>query len=98
MAIEIKMPVLAPSIEEMTLVRWTKKVGDAVKAGDVIAEVETDKALVDMEATDDGIIGKLFVNDGALVKVGAVIAVLVKPGEAVPQGVPSQAAPGKSVV
>ena len=93
MAIEIKMPVLAPSIEEMTLVRWTKKVGDTVKAGDVIAEVETDKALVDMESTDDGIIGKLFVNDGAMVKVGAVIAVLVKPGEAVPQGAPSQAAP-----
>lgn len=93
MAIEIKMPALAPSNDEMTLVRWTRKVGDTVKAGDVIAEVETDKALVDVEATDDGIIGKLFVNVGAKVKVGAVIAVLVKPGEAVPQGVAGHAAP-----
>ena len=58
MAIEVKMPALAPSIEELTLVRWTRKVGDAVKAGDVIAEVETDKALVELEASDAGIIGK----------------------------------------
>ena len=92
MAIEIKMPALAPSNDEMTLVRWTKKVGDTVKTGDVIAEVETDKALVDVESTGDGIIGKLFVVDGAKVKVDAVIAVLVKPGEAVPQSATSQAA------
>jgi len=87
MAIEVKMPALAPSIEELTLVRWTRKVGDAVKAGDVIAEVETDKALVELEASDAGIIGKLYVDDGtARIKVGSVIAVLVKPGEAVPEG------------
>ncbi len=94
MAIEIRMPSLAPSIEEVTLVRWLKKPGDAVKAGDVIAEVETDKALVDLEATDEGVIGRLFVNDGARgVKVGSVIAVLVKPGEAVPQGPTNQTVP-----
>jgi pyruvate dehydrogenase E2 component (dihydrolipoamide acetyltransferase) len=93
MAIEIKMPALAPSNDEMTLVRWTKKVGDAVKTGDVLAEVETDKALVDVESTGDGIIGKLYVNDGAKVKVDALIAVLVKPGEAVPQGAGTAAAP-----
>ena len=84
MAIEIKMPALAPSVDEMTLVRWTKKVGDAVKTGDVLAEVETDKALVDVESSGDGILGKLYVADGAKVKVDALIAVLVKPGEAVP--------------
>jgi len=93
MAIEIKMPALAPSNDEMTLVRWTKKVGDAVKTGDVLAEVETDKALVDVESTGDGILGKLYVNDGAKVKVDALIAVLVKPGEAVPQGAGTPAAP-----
>jgi len=92
MAIEIKMPALAPSNDEMTLVRWTRQVGDAVKTGDVIAEVETDKALVDVESSGEGIIGKLFVVDGAKVKVDAVIAVLVKPGEAVPQGVASSPA------
>ena len=92
MAIEIRMPALAPSNDEMTLVRWTRKVGDAVKTGEVIAEVETDKALVDVESTGEGIIGKLYVNDGAKVRVDAVIAVLVKPGEAVPQDV--AASPG----
>ncbi len=91
MAIEIRLPSLAPSIEEVTLVRWLKKPGDAVKAGDVIAAVETDKALVDLEASDEGLIGQLFVEAGAKVKVGAVIAVLVKPGEAVPQGPANQA-------
>jgi pyruvate dehydrogenase E2 component (dihydrolipoamide acetyltransferase) len=94
MAIEIRMPALAPSIEEVTLVRWLRKVGDAVEAGEVIAEVETDKALVDLESTDAGIIDKLCIENGATgVKVGSVIAVLVMPGEAVQHSVPSQAMP-----
>lgn len=94
MEIEIRMPALAPSIEEVTLVRWLRKVGDAVEPGEVIAEVETDKALVDLESTDAGIIGKLCLDNGATgVEVGSVIAVLVMPGEAVQQGVPSQAMP-----
>lgn len=94
MAIEIKMPALAPSIEEVTLVRWLKNVGDAVKTGDVIAEVETDKALVDLEAIDAGIIGKLCFENGTTgVKVGSVIAVLVNPGESVPDKAATQPAP-----
>ncbi len=85
MATNILMPALSPTMTEGTLARWLKKEGDTVKAGDIIAEIETDKATMEVEAVDEGILGKIFVPDGtAGVKVNDPIAVLVEKGEAVP--------------
>ncbi|PWS36148.1 pyruvate dehydrogenase complex dihydrolipoamide acetyltransferase [Falsiroseomonas bella] len=82
MATNILMPALSPTMTEGTLARWLKKEGDQVKAGDIIAEIETDKATMEVEAVDEGILGKILVPDGtASVKVNDVIAVLVEPGE-----------------
>ena len=87
MAINILMPALSPTMTEGTLARWLKKEGEAVKAGDVIAEIETDKATMEVEAVDEGILGKILVADGTeAVKVNAPIAILVQDGEAVPSG------------
>ena len=95
MATNILMPALSPTMTEGTLARWLKKEGDAVKAGDVIAEIETDKATMEVEAVDEGVLGKILVADGTEgVKVNAPIAVLVEPGEAVPAAsTPKPAAP-----
>jgi pyruvate dehydrogenase E2 component (dihydrolipoamide acetyltransferase) len=83
------MPALSPTMTEGTLARWLKKEGDTVKAGDVIAEIETDKATMEVEAVDEGVLGKILVEDGtANVKVNAPIAVLVDAGEAVPSEAP----------
>ncbi len=85
MATNILMPALSPTMTEGTLARWLKKEGDAVKSGDIIAEIETDKATMEVEAVDEGILGKIFVPDGTEgVKVNQPIAVLVEKGEAVP--------------
>ena len=82
MATNILMPALSPTMTEGTLARWLKKEGEAVKAGDVIAEIETDKATMEVEAVDEGILGKILIPDGtANVKVNAPIAVLVEDGE-----------------
>ncbi|WP_137177224.1 pyruvate dehydrogenase complex dihydrolipoamide acetyltransferase [Roseomonas sp. AR75] len=82
MATNILMPALSPTMTEGTLARWLKKEGEQVKAGDIIAEIETDKATMEVEAVDEGILGKIVVPDGtASVKVNDVIAVLVEPGE-----------------
>jgi pyruvate dehydrogenase E2 component (dihydrolipoamide acetyltransferase) len=79
---------------EGTLSRWLKKEGEAVKAGDVIAEIETDKATMEVEAVDEGVLGKILVADGtAGVKVNAPIAVLVEQGEAVPASASAPEAP-----
>ncbi|MDR3532464.1 MAG: pyruvate dehydrogenase complex dihydrolipoamide acetyltransferase [Rhodopila sp.] len=87
MATNILMPALSPTMTEGTLARWLKKEGDQIKAGDVIAEIETDKATMEVEAVDEGVLGKILVEDGtANVKVNAPIAVLVEAGEAVPSG------------
>src|ERR1700760_520667 len=87
MATNILMPALSPAMTEGTLARWLKKEGETVKAGDVIAEIETDKATMEVEAVDEGILGKILVEDGtANVAVNAPIAVLVEEGEAVPSG------------
>jgi pyruvate dehydrogenase E2 component (dihydrolipoamide acetyltransferase) len=84
MATNILMPALSPTMTEGTLARWLKKEGDQVKAGEIIAEIETDKATMEVEAVDEGILGKILVPGGtAGVKVNDVIAVLVEPGEAV---------------
>lgn len=83
MAIEILMPALSPTMEEGTLAKWLVAEGDTVKSGQIIAEIETDKATMEFEAVDEGRIGKLLVAAGtAGVKVNAPIAVLVEDGEA----------------
>ena len=88
MATNILMPALSPTMTEGTLARWLKNEGDTVRAGDVIAEIETDKATMEVEAVDEGVLGKIVVPGGtAGVAVNAVIAVLVEAGEAVPEGV-----------
>jgi pyruvate dehydrogenase E2 component (dihydrolipoamide acetyltransferase) len=87
MATNILMPALSPTMTEGTLARWLKKEGEAVKAGDIIAEIETDKATMEVEAVDEGILGKILVADGTQgVKVNDTIAVLVEEGEEVTAG------------
>jgi pyruvate dehydrogenase E2 component (dihydrolipoamide acetyltransferase) len=84
MSIEIKMPALSPTMEEGTLAKWLVKEGDSVKSGDIMAEIETDKATMEFEAVDEGVIGKILIAEGTdNVKVGAVIAILVEDGESV---------------
>ena len=82
MATEILMPALSPTMEEGTLAKWLKKEGDAVKSGDIIAEIETDKATMEFEAVDEGILGKILIAEGTQgVKVNTPIAVLIEEGE-----------------
>ena len=83
MAIELKMPALSPTMEEGTLAKWLVKEGDSVKSGDLLAEIETDKATMEFEAVDEGVIEKILVAEGADgVKVGTVIALIAGEGEA----------------
>jgi pyruvate dehydrogenase E2 component (dihydrolipoamide acetyltransferase) len=90
MATNILMPALSPTMTEGTLSRWLKKEGEAVRAGDVIAEIETDKATMEVEAVDEGVLGKILVADGTQgVKVNEPIAILVNEGEAVPTAAPA---------
>ncbi|CAN5345003.1 pyruvate dehydrogenase complex E1 component subunit beta [soil metagenome] len=93
MAIEIKMPALSPTLEEGTLAKWLIKEGDTVKSGDIMAEIETDKATMEFEAVDEGVVGKILVAEGTEgVKVGTVIATLQGEGEEVaPQPAPAPA-------
>lgn len=82
MPIEILMPALSPTMTEGNLVKWHKKEGDTVKAGDILAEIETDKATMEVEAVDEGHIGKILVPEGTeQVKVNEVIALLLEKGE-----------------
>jgi pyruvate dehydrogenase E2 component (dihydrolipoamide acetyltransferase) len=102
MPIEIRMPALSPTMTEGNLARWLKKEGDEVHSGDVIAEIETDKATMEYEAADEGRLGKIIVPEGAQgIKVNAPIALLLEEGEdsaaldkfapaATPQGMPSE--------
>ncbi|MEL7041940.1 MAG: pyruvate dehydrogenase complex E1 component subunit beta [Pseudomonadota bacterium] len=83
MAVDILMPALSPTMEEGTLAKWLKGEGDKVEAGDVIAEIETDKATMEVEAVDEGTLTKILIPEGTEgVKVNAVIAVLTEDGEA----------------
>ncbi|MBO9579957.1 MAG: pyruvate dehydrogenase complex E1 component subunit beta [Sphingobium sp.] len=83
MGLEIKMPALSPTMEEGTLAKWLVKEGDTVKSGDIMAEIETDKATMEFEAVDEGTIEKILIAEGTdNVKVGTVIAVLAGEGEA----------------
>ncbi|MDG1419116.1 MAG: pyruvate dehydrogenase complex E1 component subunit beta [Maricaulis sp.] len=82
MSIEILMPALSPTMEEGTLAKWLIKEGDSVDSGDVIAEIETDKATMEVEAVEEGVVAKLLVEEGAEnVQVNAVIALLAEDGE-----------------
>src|SRR6476659_3380795 len=82
MPIELKMPALSPTMEEGTLAKWLVKEGDKVASGDILAEIETDKATMEFEAVDEGTIAKILVPEGTDgVKVGAPIAILAGEGE-----------------
>ena len=82
MAIDIKMPALSPTMEEGTLSKWLVKEGDTVTSGDILAEIETDKATMEVESIDDGIVGKINIPEGTEnVKVGTLIVQLLESGE-----------------
>jgi len=82
MPIEILMPALSPTMKEGNLAKWVKKEGDKIKAGEVIAEIETDKATMEVEAVDEGILGKILVNEGTEnVAVNSCIALILEDGE-----------------
>ncbi|MDB5674939.1 MAG: branched-chain alpha-keto acid dehydrogenase subunit [Sphingomonas bacterium] len=85
MPIEIKMPALSPTMEEGTLAKWLVKEGDTVKSGDLLAEIETDKATMEFEAIDEGTIGQILIAEGTdNVKVGTVIATIIGDDDAAP--------------
>ncbi|MDM7931165.1 pyruvate dehydrogenase complex dihydrolipoamide acetyltransferase [Tabrizicola sp.] len=93
MAVQILMPALSPTMEEGTLAKWLVKEGDAVKSGMILAEIETDKATMEFEAVDEGIMGKILIAEGTSgVKVNTPIAVLVEEGESVSDAAPAPAA------
>ena len=100
MAVELKMPALSPTMEEGTLAKWLVKEGDTVKSGDILAEIETDKATMEFEAIDEGVVSSILVAEGTDgVKVGTVIAMIAgedESAEAHPQPLPP--AGGEQVV
>jgi len=101
MPIEIKMPALSPTMEEGTLAKWLVKAGDTVKSGDLMAEIETDKATMEFEAVDEGVIAEIVVTEGTdNVKVGAVIAILASEGEdaSTAKAAPATSAPAPAKV
>jgi pyruvate dehydrogenase E2 component (dihydrolipoamide acetyltransferase) len=105
MPINILMPALSPTMEEGNLAKWLKAEGDTVSAGDIIAEIETDKATMEVEAVDEGTLGKIMVAEGTEgVKVNAVIAVLLEEGEdasaigSAPAAAPAPAGPSTEMV
>ena len=82
MPIEVLMPALSPTMEKVNFAKWLKAVGDRVKSGDVIAEIETDKATMEVEAVDEGTLGQILVPEGtADVSVNTPIAVILRAGE-----------------
>lgn len=92
MAIQIEMPKLSDTMTEGTLIKWHKKVGDSVEIGDILAEVETDKATMEMEAFDEGTLTEIRIQEGEKADIGAVLAVLDGDGAETPSA-PSAAAP-----
>src|ERR1700685_2651494 len=82
MPIQVLMPALSPTMEKGNLAKWLKKEGEAIKSGDVIAEIETDKATMEVEATDEGTLGKILIPEGtADVAVNTPIATILSDGE-----------------
>ncbi|WP_373473797.1 pyruvate dehydrogenase complex E1 component subunit beta [Sphingorhabdus lacus] len=99
MAIELKMPALSPTMEEGTLAKWLVKEGDSVKSGDILAEIETDKATMEFEAVDEGVISSITIPEGTDgVKVGTVIALIAGDDEAATPPPPPAAAPAPVAV
>src|SRR5271155_5811650 len=96
MAKDILMPLLSPSMTEGTLVKWIKKEGDPVKSGDVLAEVETDKATMDLEAFDSGILRKILIQEGAKVPVQSRIGIIGTKDEKIDESAPSPTTPAPS--
>ncbi|HAR52067.1 MAG TPA: pyruvate dehydrogenase complex E1 component subunit beta, partial [Roseovarius nubinhibens] len=97
MPTEILMPALSPTMEEGTLAKWLVKEGDTVSSGDILAEIETDKATMEFEAVDEGVIGKILVGDGSEgVKVNTPIAVLLEEGESADDISEASAAPAEA--
>ncbi|QDP19104.1 pyruvate dehydrogenase complex dihydrolipoamide acetyltransferase [Sphingomonas xanthus] len=93
MSIELKMPALSPTMEEGTLAKWLVKEGDTVSSGDILAEIETDKATMEFEAVDEGVIARILVAEGSDgVKVGTPIAILSEDGEEAPASAPKAVA------
>lgn len=86
MPVYIEMPKLSDTMTEGTLLRWRKKKGEKISSGDIIAEVETDKATMEMESFDDGILTEIYVPDGGKATVGQKLALLLAPGEKAPEG------------
>ncbi|MCE2463601.1 MAG: 2-oxo acid dehydrogenase subunit E2, partial [Dehalococcoidia bacterium] len=84
MATTIVMPQMGYDMREGTVVRWRKNEGEEVSRGEVIAEIETDKATVEMEAYSTGVLGRIVVEEGRTVPVGELIAVITDPGESIP--------------
>ena len=94
MGIELKMPALSPTMEQGTLAKWLKSEGDPINPGDIIAEIETDKATMEFEAIDEGVLGKILVAEGTEdVPVGTVIAMLDGEGDEAPAAAPAAAPP-----
>ena len=99
MAVEILMPALSPTMEEGTLAKWMVKEGDTVSSGDILAEIETDKATMEFEAVDEGVMGKILIAEGTEgVKVNTVIAIMVEEGEDVPDAEPATKAEAPEAV
>jgi len=96
MAKDILMPLLSPSMTEGTLVKWIKKEGDSVKSGDVLAEVETDKATMDLEAFDSGILRKILISEGAKVPVQTRIGIIGTKDEKIDESAPAAPAQAKA--
>ena len=95
MPIPIEMPKLSDTMTEGTLVKWLKKEGDAVEVGDVIAEIETDKATMEMEVFDDGTLHKFFAKEGDKIAVGGKLAILLEEGEEAPSDAELESAGSK---
>ncbi|MDF0490345.1 pyruvate dehydrogenase complex E1 component subunit beta [Sphingomonas sp. H39-1-10] len=90
MGVEIKMPALSPTMEEGTLTKWLVSEGDEVKSGDILAEIETDKATMEFEAVDEGVVGRILIPEGTeSVKVGTVIATMAGEGEEAQAALPA---------
>jgi len=96
MTVNILMPALSPTMEQGKLAKWLKKEGDAIKSGDILAEIETDKATMEIEAVDEGVLGQILVPDGTdNVAVNTPIGVILGQGEKA-GGPPPPAAPSPS--
>src|SRR5450631_1850121 len=97
MPIQVLMPALSPTMEKGNLAKWLKKEGETIKSGDVIAEIETDKATMEVEATDEGILGKILIAEGTNdVAVNTPIATILADGESAADLGKASAAPKKA--